>query len=310
MPEERIFNLFVYFDNGLAQEGGVRFHRRAGSDEEKTTYLHANIDDDHSKARRFPLDTTYTPEAWRARMRIGNHLDHFAKILHELRAPTAMVFCLTPIVDDEPKWDQQLEPGAFRGEDVTSFKRVGTMPDYLEMYLEGQSFKFSELINDDYFDAIRVLFNAEKYVSSTKLLMSCIDTLAYVEHGDRSGNFEKWLEDYCDLSALDVSPKELWEYRNSILHMTNLKSRAVVKGKTTALAPYIARQDLSAFLTSEEGKPLNIWTLINVVAQGTVVWGESYNADPEKIIGFVERYDSTLSDKRIATVLTSDLASE
>lgn len=53
-----------------------------------------------------------------------------------------------------------------------------------------------------------MLFNARRYVSCVKLLMSCIDTLALVEFGDVSGNFFKWLDAYVDLEPYDISSKE------------------------------------------------------------------------------------------------------
>ena len=56
------------------------------------------------------------------------------------------------------------------------------MPDYLVHYTTENTFRFTELINDDYFKAIRTLFNAELYVSSAKLLISCVDTLSFVEY--------------------------------------------------------------------------------------------------------------------------------
>src|SRR5690606_9143663 len=99
----------------------------------------------------------------------------------------------------------------------------------------------SELLNDDYFKAIKLLFNAGHHVSSAKLLMSCVDTLAFVEHGDVRGNFTDWLDAYVDLEPIGISALEVWEFRNSILHMTNLASRQVLAGKVSSIAPYIGR---------------------------------------------------------------------
>ncbi len=46
----------------------------------------------------------------------------------------------------------------------------------------------------------------------------------------KPGNFSKWLAAYADLTPLGVTAKELWEFRNGLLHMINLSSRAVTAG--------------------------------------------------------------------------------
>jgi hypothetical protein len=52
------------------------------------------------------------------------------------------------------------------------------MKDYLVEYTGPEGFDFGRLINDDYFLAIKLLFQNGRYVSAAKLLMSCVDTLA------------------------------------------------------------------------------------------------------------------------------------
>lgn len=98
-------------------------------------------------------------------------------------------------------------------------------------YIDESGFHFDNLINDDFIEAIRILFNAKQYVSSMKLLMICVDTVSYLEFGDTARNFHNWLDTYVDLNSLGIISDELWEFRNSILHMTNLDSRKVQSGK-------------------------------------------------------------------------------
>ena len=81
------------------------------------------------------------------------------------------------------------------------------MPDYRVDYTSGNTFRFTDLIHDDYFKAIRTLFNAKLYVSCSKLLMSCVDTLAFVEYGDDPGNFTKWVDIYVDLTPNGIAPR-------------------------------------------------------------------------------------------------------
>lgn len=302
MYEERIFNLFIYFEGSKATKAGVRFHKMKGTDNEKTSYLRSNVETDHSQAKRLNLPRSFTPEEWRAQQRLGGELSFFNDTLIELRAPLNMVFCLTSIVNGEPKWDQQIGPDPFRGSEVTGFQREGTMVDYLVDYTNDEHFNLPRLINDDYFEAIKLLFNAKLYVSGAKLLMSCIDTLAFVNFGDTRGNFTLWLDEYCSLEPLGLTSNELWEFRNSILHMTNLDSRAVRKGQHSRITPFVGPLDCAAPQNSGDDKPFNLWKLVNIVTEGISKWGESYNNDPDKILQFIERYDTTVSDARIALI--------
>jgi hypothetical protein len=100
-------------------------------------------------------------------------------------------------------------------------------------------FDVPQLINDDYFLAIKQLFNARHFVSAAKLLMSFIDTVGFIDAGDVRDGFSQWLDKYADLTSLGISPKELWEFRNGLLHMTNLRSRAVASGNTAPLIFYV-----------------------------------------------------------------------
>lgn len=301
---EKIFNLFIFFDDGTAHELGAWFHKKHGSDAEKTDFLRSKVSQDFLKARRFELPRHFTPEQWRAQLRLDGGMSIIDPILTELNAPKfSFVYCLTPIIDGAPQWDQVSGPGVFRGADVTDFGREGSMPDYLIEYTDGSHFHFDKLIDDDFFSAIRLLFQQKHYVSSSKLMMCCIDTMAFVDAGDVSGNFTQWLKNYCDLSGVGVTPEELWEYRNSVLHMTNLESRAVIAGRSARIVPYVATRGALPPQNEGNDKPFNFLELIHAVANGIQRWGESYNETPGKIVDFIERYDTTISDKRRADIV-------
>lgn len=105
------------------------------------------------------------------------------------------------------------------------------MKNYLLEYMKPNGFDLPRLLNDDYFNAIRLLWNNKQYVSVMKLLLSFLDTVAYLDSGDTPGNFQKWLNNYADITSLDVTADELWELRNSLLHMTNSDSRKVARGE-------------------------------------------------------------------------------
>lgn len=302
MNTERIFNLFIYFNDGTATKAGVRFHKVWGTDEEKMLFLQTHVPVDHPKAKLFELSRSFTPEQWQSQLRLGGALGHFEAVLKEMRAPLKPIFGLTAIVNGVPEIDQVIGPGPFRGEDVTDFKREGSMVDYLVDYTDGRDFHLSKLINDDYFEAIKVLFNAGHHVSAAKLLMSCIDTLAFVEFGDIQGNFTKWLEEYCRLEPLGITSDELWEFRNSVLHMTNLSSRAVLRGRRARITPFVASLDCVIPVNTGDDRPFNLFGLYHVVAEGISRWGETYNGDHAKFLEFIERYDTTISDARLASI--------
>lgn len=70
--------------------------------------------------------------------------------------------------------------------------------------------------NGCFASSLKLTFNAGLYVSALKLLVSCIDSLAYIEYGDdrNSTPFIKWLDTYADLTPLGITSTELWELRN------------------------------------------------------------------------------------------------
>jgi hypothetical protein len=76
-----------------------------------------------------------------------------------------------------------------------------------------------------------------------KLLLSFVDSVAYLDMGDTADTFVKWLSKFATLSPLGIAPSELWEFRNALLHMTSPLSRKVQSGKVTALRFYIKSSD-------------------------------------------------------------------
>ena len=63
------------------------------------------------------------------------------------------------------------------------------------------------------------------------------------EYGPCNDCFSRWLDEYCDLQSIRLTSAELWELRNSMIHMTNLESRKVRSGKTAQLLPRITHPD-------------------------------------------------------------------
>ncbi len=172
------------------------------------------------------------------------------------------------------------------------------MKDYLVEYTGPGGFDLSRLINDDYFEAIRILFQARRYVSAVKLLLSCIDTLSYITLGDTPRAFQVWLARYADLAPLGITPEELWEFRNSLLHMTNAESRKVAAGRVTALLFHVGRLPAGVDPDFRTFKSFDLVALIHAVAAAAESLVLDLNANPEHLRSFIERYDLVLSDVR------------
>ena len=165
-----------------------------------------------------------------------------------------------------------------------------------------KGFDLGELINIDFLKSVKLLFDNQNYASSIKLLMSAIDTFAFLEFGDVTGSFKSWLSKYCNLSRLEINEGQLWEYRNSIIHMTNAYSRKVISKEVQKLSFYVSEYDAD-FLTSDgEAKYFNLTTLNNVIAEGIEKWVDSYNNERGKFRIFCDRYDLIISDSRYRVI--------
>ena len=127
------------------------------------------------------------------------------------------------------------------------------------------------------------------------------DTLGYVEYGPDGGNcFAKWLDDCCDLGKVGVTSDELWELRNSLIHMTNLDSRKVRSGKTHRLLPRFMHPDRDVAPLFDGMKVLHVTRFVIIVLpEGIESWLRSYNRDRAKFGEFVERYDTIVSEARL-----------
>ena len=85
--------------------------------------------------------------------------------------------------------------------------------DWKDKYITKGGFRFSELINDDFFQPFRILYQSGHYVSSTKLMLIAIDSIGYIEFGESQRNedtpFIKWLDKYAELNEVKITPREL-----------------------------------------------------------------------------------------------------
>jgi len=87
---------------------------------------------------------------------------------------------------------------------------------------------------DSQIESIAVLYMKGLYVQSAMLLYASIDQMAWlsVKGESEPRDFKNWIDRYFDkdkLSEIGVSADELWEARNSLLHMSTSESRKIKK---------------------------------------------------------------------------------
>ena len=199
-------------------------------------------------------------------------------------------YCITPVVNGQPRADQTLE--TLNGYAVD---------DYLAAFRTDNGFiDLISLIDGDFVEPIRCLFKAQLYVAAVKLTMSMVDTLGFIEFGPQKGVFQQWLNTYADLSGLNVSAEELWELRNSLVHMTNLASRNVESGRVEGLTFVITGADVETPERLGGTKVLHLTRLLSVTLPHAIgQWVRTYYGDTSKRNLFVHRYDTIVSESRI-----------
>jgi hypothetical protein len=308
--KENIFNLFYFTDGKYIDELGVVVHAVAGNDSGKQLFLQNAVANDFKKSKRFspPLSLCntnnsdhFTVGCYTALMRQGRTFEIFERIFEEYGATNNPICCITPIINGKPEIDIITDHSPFYLSKYQGHPKLGAgvMDDYLEKYMTSEGVDLPRLINNDYFEAIKLLFNNKQYVSCMKLLASSIDTLAFIEYGDSHNNFINWLNEYSDIKSVGITSSQLWELRNSILHMSNLDSRRVLDGKEKRISFCVAK---SGYVpeTDFENQYFNLMDLIEVIAQAISKWIASYNETPSKRTIFIERYDRIISDDRHA----------
>jgi len=170
----------------------------------------------------------------------------------------------------------------------------------LEDYRHSNATEIFQLLHRDCLDAAELLWNNGYYTSATKLFLSAIDTLAFVEFGDVPKNFHRWLERYADLGSLHASSDELWELRNSLLHMTNNFSRKVIVGKARTIIYHIGALPDSYVRENDETLLLDLERFIVICLNAVSKYCHEISLTAEKTDHFFSAYSLVLSDSRYA----------
>lgn len=315
--KEKVFNIFLFINlNDEVEKFGVVVHEIDGTDKQKIEYLRRNCDKDIEKVDFFDIPENIKLKRqinYTENIGIPYHLFQtmeydrtdvlfFEEIFNKYGATGNPLYMKTPVVNGEIRIEGFREnlttPDSMKYHSV----EIEYPGDYLIKYMKNEGFALDELINDDFFKAVKLLFKEGLYVSSAKLLMSCIDSIAFLEYGDQKGIFQLWLKNYCDLSKVEISEDELWEFRNSILHMSNYDSRKVLNKKVKRLILMVNPIDDTVLNENSEGKMFDLPKLIFEVAKGIGNWVDSINENRDKLKIIVNRYDRVVSDSRFTTI--------
>ena len=234
--------------------------------------------------------------------RTGNALRFFEGPLQAVKAAEMPCVCITPIVDGKPLIEVVTDvnpptsPGVFSEE----FGGIVRRTDWLAAYVTPSGLRVDDLLFDDFTAAIKILYEHKHYVSAMKLIVSFVDTIAYLEFGDVAGNYGMWLTKYATVAPVGVTTSELWEFRNAILHMTNPLSRKVVSGDVVPLGFYVGTTSKTVRIDLDSGtKMFSFEALYDAIIQGVGVWTKSYCGDLAKQLELIHRYDKILSEGRV-----------
>ena len=283
---ERLINIFAYGNETHVHSMGWKAYERKGNDKDLFSFLHSRASIDHKTAERIKIRESIKWEKFNSMNRLNGTINIL--ISYGLISDNDL-YCITPIVN-----------GNAIMEDIKDALYSASIPDYLKLYMTEDGFDFPNLIDDDYFKAIRILWNEKKYISCLKLVFSAVDTFGFVEYGDSGNGFTKWLDEFCDLQSIGVTSKELWELRNSLVHMTNLLSRKVIDGSVRQLIPSIASIGAAAIPSTGNSERFHVARFIIVILpKGIENWLVTYNKDREKISQFIDRYDTVISEARL-----------
>lgn len=190
--KETVYNLYLIAD---AQERighlGHILYEVEGTDDEKIAFMRTAAERDYKKATLIKAPLGLTLDAYNARARLGSGLELFKHVFEQQKS-TQLLAITTIILDGIPAINYTTDFSPTNMADVNEkLGAPGVMDDWLIEYSKTGTFDFAELINDDYLKAYKLLFNNQHYTSATKLFLSCIDSLAYVEYGHNSTNKER-----------------------------------------------------------------------------------------------------------------------
>ena len=286
---EKITNIFEFGNATHVDSFGWYSHTRKGTYLEQLCFLRSRATIDHAIATRMYFNAKFAWNDFRAMTRLNglNQLLVAAGVM-----PEDGIYCITPIVNGKAKYTAIQDTQSKEGQS-----------DYLYKYMTEGGLDFPKLFHDDFFEPIELLWNKKHYVACLKVLFTVIDSFGYLEFGPVGNCFGKWLDKFCNLKKCGVTSQELWELRNSLIHMSNLDSRKVERGKVERLSPQITHPNQDMVPHPDGTKAFHFARFLSVTFPlGVEKWVESFSGDIQKLISFVKRYDRIVSETRTRVV--------
>lgn len=307
---ERIYNIFLHYTNGICTSISYTVHEVDLSDDDAVVLLQAAVESDLPRSKNFTLTKPFTMAEYNAKCRLGEGPFLLNDFFDAVGAASEPLFVATPVRGGKPyfEFSSHHNKPLDMADIAVKLGDGGAMVDWLAKYKKPEGIDITQLIHDDYFLAIKLTYNAGLHVSAMKLLLSCIDSLAYIEFGDnrQSTPFIDWLNAYADLVPLGISAAELWELRNGLLHMSNTNSSKVRNNKIRRISFSVGALSAHPPQGNDGVYYFNFYKLILEFAAAQERWIATYNADREKFVKFIERYDETLSDSRVTVFSRSN----
>jgi hypothetical protein len=309
--KEKIYNLFAEVNNGYVERLGAVVYTYTGTDEEKLNFLQNQVELDLKKIKYFPIPDKFTTsykgieynrmltfQSYLQLDRIGKLYELFSDIFEYYNTDENPLICLTPIIDGviKNKYSSEIKINK------TEFKKVylNSAPDYFSKYFKDNIFHFNKLINDDFFLPIKLLNDNKYYLAAFKLLLSAVDTFAYLTYGDVPDTFQKWVNSFVNLKKLSVTSQEIWELRNSLLHMTNYESRKVKSGVVRKLWISAGKNYFIG-----DGN-INFHKLYNEISDGVENWLKEIVLDSERMEKFFINYGRIVSDEKKSSIIIEE----
>lgn len=312
--DEMIFNIFLISVKGFIKNVGVKSHLHNGTDQEKIDFLKANVESDKDAYEKFPIPDRYQivaqddtiqkgilrSQKYQDLCDVGKSYEIFNEIFAYYNSVENPLMCVSFIIDGKLKIDKEV-PVYINNND---FKEIHLKEPqhYLDKYSDYRGFHIDTLIEDDFLNAVLMLINSGHYIEGLKLLLSSIDSFAFLELGDIKNNFTIWVEKYLNIEKLKISAQELWELRNSLLHMTNYESRKVKKGDVTRLIVQAGHLPDEVSNETNDGKYLNINKFLSETNIAVEEWLLETIKNPVKLKAFISRYNLIISNARFTKI--------
>ncbi len=98
---ERIYNIFLFFENDICSTVGYRAHNHFGSDEGGVEFLRGRVSEDLPDAVRLELAKPFTRSEYNTKCRLGEGHHLYDELFVKVNAGVAPLFVVTLVKDGD-----------------------------------------------------------------------------------------------------------------------------------------------------------------------------------------------------------------